>query len=259
MSEEFETLDQKLFEIHGGKQLHTIDDFVKIADLYLRYSEIAFEKNILYPHQYITQEVLKIVNSISEVLRESEPTARNQDELISESPWDGSGQLYISDFGSFEFYFFILDEKHSEAIEIVKRYEGRLSRKLNEFSALYDKIYNEIELEILPDNISGEKDYLAQGRLIVQTGTDEYHVYKISRHWCEGHQMDHVEFEILTERGYSSVEEALNDPHDVPKKMLGTIAVVRNPNNYPMEDSVIPILMLKYEGGLQGREITNFL
>jgi len=130
---------------------------------------------------------------------------------------------------------------------------------MDEFSRINEEIYNDIELEIL-DVDGGESIYLPQGRLIVPNGEPpEYHVYKISTSWCDLHNREHVYFEKLTKRGYSSVEEALKDPHDFPKNMFGTIALVKNSEKYPLEESVMPMILWKYEEGLQGTQTLDSL
>jgi len=135
---------------------------------------------------------------------------------------------------------------NSSEIETMLNVINTLLPRLEEKSSLYgyleECLMRHIQLDLLPDKLFGDrKVYLKSGHLIFpHVGT--YLVYDIFTY------TNRVVFKPIIRYGCRTQEEALKDYVD--HSLIGSIAIAKNTDYYPLEETVLPILKKKYEEGL---------
>ena len=113
------------------------------------------------------------------------------------------------------------------------------------FQQMEEMINNHIELTIEPDS-TGEIFYLNQALLILPTEIKSkgYHVFE-GRGNINFFNRFQFLFQPLTEYGFETIEEAKKKYID--PTLFCTIATAKNTENYPLRETVLPIISKKYE------------
>lgn len=231
---------EQVVKLHGDKERHTLSDFISLLPVMSEYHTLALQRQLLWPWELeaalFLEEALQKVQKISYI--ETKITERRTANSHN-APLSGK---FTFNVGAGEFKFYAKENELERWKNVLADYIRTAQKFSQKFKMFHEAINNHIELAVLPFDITGEKLYLKQGRLIMPTTikTPGYHVFSINYEDEKGG----ILFEPITEYGLSSLEKALKDYVD--PKMLGTVAIAKNTEQYPLEETALYILHEKY-------------
>lgn len=128
---------------------------------------------------------------------------------------------------------------------------AKIRSRVMQLENLYVEADKATTFTVVPDEIS-DTQYLLSGRAIVPPTTTsyDYRVFKVGLAHCpDCHRKEIIKFTPEL-RSFSSVDDALKA---IDRNELGTIVIARNVADYPLEQTVIPVLEKKYEMALFGK------
>ena len=134
-------------------------------------------------------------------------------------------------------------EASQRALKKLNEYIPELENRVVIFKNMRDYLSQHIQLAALPnEDLDGERIYLARGMLIMPAGKNPvgYFVFKISIS-----ENRHVELEQTSSYRIDSIDEAIEKCKSM--NMVGTIAIAKNTEHYPIEETALPIIKEKYE------------
>lgn len=229
------------------KTANSVTELEEILSKSMQAFEEAVSRREIYPHSSSAHEELKGLEGLQQGLTKFRDISR-RDILLQRAQFDIDMGHYVLTFNHEG-----RSKELNQALAIVQRTKSELKQQVSFFDTMYRTIFNHIELDVLPTDIfDGERIYLAQGRLILPTAitTPGYYAFEISMPDCNHCKNRHIKFRPLTQRGYESVDDAIQA--HVDPLQLGTVAIARNTEHYPLERTALPILRIKYEQGMYG-------
>lgn len=248
---ELNGLTSRLIGLRTSREVHSVEVLDEAVSLHLSMFDNALKEMALLPYALGAECVLNELNFFKErinTFREGYAQKRKEHPQCSSALDSFPFPLPFSLTGQ-DFLFVLYGREIGSLIEKINRNISDLDERKNHFLRLKSGVEQHIQLEVLPDEVLGD-DYLAQGKLIVPTTikSSGYHLYKINFQFCSPCSRPHgLNMELMTEYGLPSVEEVLQQ-YCTPRP-LGTVAVAKNTENYPLEETVLPILKLKYLEG----------
>lgn len=248
---ELKTLTSRLASLQTSQEFHTAEVLDETVSLHLQMFDTALKEMALFPYAMGAECVLKELNFFKErvnTFREDYAKKCKEHPHFSSTlasfpfpmPFSLTGQTFL--FG-------LRIREIGSLIERINRNISSLDERKNHFLRLKSGVEQHIQLEVLPDEVLGD-DYFAQGKLIVPTAikSSGYHLYRINLQFCSHCSKPHgMDMALMTEYGLPSVEEVLRQ-YCTPRP-LGTVAIAKNTERYPLEETVLPILKLKYPEG----------
>ncbi len=241
-------LARKVRDIHGFKTKHSIKDLEHVIEAYKESLDKAIESNLLFPSINNAYEIYNaMVNMRERIIRtECNIKTTSKDPRSRDYAYiDFKINLYDS---VFKFYF--MGSQLARVAGIVDKNIILFGAKSMFLKNMKQHLMNTIELEVLPNDLDGERTYFGQGKLIMLTTVESkgYHVFDISMKACSQCNKPHLEFITLTRYGLRSIEEAIEKYVD--PAVIGTVAIARNTESYSLAETVIPIIGEKYVSGL---------
>ncbi len=237
----------KVKDIHSDKTGHSTKDLEQVIEAYKESLDRAIESNLLFPFMDNAGEISEILNRVKERIIQ----ARSYIKTTIKDPESRAyslTQLNINLYDSaFKFYF--MGKQLPKVVNMLKKNIPEFEEKSISLKNIKLRLADTIELEVLPNDLDGEKTYFGRGKLIMLTaGSKGYHVFDISTTKCDQCERPHLEFKTLTKYGLNSIEEAIEKYVD--PTVIGTVAIARNTECYPLAEIVIPIIGEKYAAGL---------
>lgn len=217
-----------------GNITNSLAETMQIFDKGLDSFDEAIKKNTLYPYTEEAHDLLDLLKSFRDYFYHSKSKSKR---FLQKHYFHNA--KYIRD-------------NAKKILEFVNKSIHKTRERAIVFDGMRDCYLKHIQLEVMPnDDLDGERIYLSQGILIIPT-ISGYHVFDISIQYHATSSENNLmfEFEQLTEQGLNSVEEAIKKYAD-PEIFLGTIAIAKNTETYPLNETVIPIIVEKYEEGLR--------
>ncbi len=238
----FSFLEKHNLELHRlyySKPLPIFDltDLEKIVHSFdTVFTDAAFRKAI-FPYTDGAQGLLKMLSTIREDLIE----LRQQD--AETNPF----RSYALQFADYTFTIPIAHPEIHQALQVLSPLLWQTQRSVDDLSQVKKTAEDEITYEIRPNNIVGKR-HLSEARFLVpvqqpQPGILVFAITPDTRSVDLAFRINQTS-SIL----YSSVPEALRKQTDLLR--LETVVVAQGTENYPLTETVLPILLQKYIVGL---------
>ena len=242
---ELSELAEQIKGVHGGKNSHTTADLEKLVRIHLSAFDNAISGLALEPYNFSASSMLKILEDLKKTLQFFREMGS-----YSGGSFINNRAAFIRRIGPTEFRFFIKGGDAEEAAVNINNMINDTKVRDELFKGMYETVMHKITLEVVPNpDLENERVYLAQGRVIIPTNQSPgYQIFKLSPFTCQ-EGCFHVKLKQITSRGYSSVDEALDK--GVDPAIIGTIAIAKNTEMYPLRATSIPIVELKYENAIR--------
>lgn len=228
----------RIAEIQGGKPAHTINDLVGIVDACCDEFDLALQEDRLFPYTNVVHfvgERLDGLLSALDVLGEAESSGLNArvDVMLQVN----RRKLHFT-FHNLEYF-----------IPDIESARARVAEYMTDFHQRREEMSGNIELKKFPNIVDGTDVYLPYGVLIAETTIESpgCHVFQFGQAQCAmGHS--HTKFTPKTTLGFRNVAEAIGFIQ--ASQFKGTLLAAAHVLQYPLEETVLPILSIKYDAML---------
>jgi hypothetical protein len=239
MSDKAETLKEEILGLYLSKEFLSIEDLEAMLSTYKVHLSHAVEDMELEPYQRSAKSVHNLTHELKEGTDED---LEEFLDIVRQNPnvrkIEGIHTLVFCMSG-FDLKFVIDIHKLPELRHILEGYEKLFRRNVQDFEDLERNISNHINLDITPNDIfDGEQVCLAQGAIIIPQKRRKYQVFSFRYSPKEA-----FVFKPLRKYSISSLNDAVRA---IPQNMLGTIVTASNTQNYPLTETVLPIVARKY-------------
>lgn len=248
LSELLIQLIEDVRKVHSGKKAHSQKDFETVLRLNSASFEKAIQINALEPYQQMAQTMLEKLQNAQKSMEKDLFSCYQQMQKPKSS---GRSEPCLS-WRLFDSIFQI-EVPFSEVynvLAVIRQEAEKVGKNCALFQQMRKCIVRHIELEILPNPIlDGERTALNQGIAIIPTriySNPGFYLFDFVTFYDEKlKRYSPLKFRLADYSGSATLEEALGK--EQVKHRLGTIAVARNTEIYPLWETAIPIVREKYE------------
>lgn len=229
----------ELHRLYYSKPLPIFDltDLEKIVHSFDTIFTDAVFRKAVFPYADGAQGLLKMLSTI-------------RGDLIELRPQDAETNPFRSYALQFADYTFTIPIAHSEihqAQQVLSPLLWQIQRSVDDLSQVKETVEDEITYEIRPNNIVGKR-YLSEARFLIpvqqpQSGVLVFAITPDTKSADLAFTMTQAS-SIL----YSSMPKAVRKQTDPLR--LETVIVAQGTENYPLTETVLPILLQKYMVGL---------
>jgi hypothetical protein len=233
-----------LNRLHQNRLIHTLDEFGGLSQELSNLLDTAISRFAVEPYQNLARELQGNAENISQKIRQTYAEIRRKHPMAIQA---NAGEIgLVHNLNRYRFMFIIPFSELDKAQESFQAAAESLEERAQRFVYMRDSISQHIQMEVLPNEIlDGERTLLGQGYFVIPTTMRDrgFFVFKYSQNPC-CKDTRAIAFQPTSEYGAHSIEEAI--AQHIPPNRIGSVIIARNTEDYPLSETVMPILFEKY-------------
>jgi hypothetical protein len=229
---------------HQNRLIHTLDEFGGLSQELSNLLDTAINRFAVEPYQNLAKKLQESATSMNHDFRQAYAGIRRKHFAAIQAN-AGSIELLLG-LERYHFMFVIGLSELDKAQEFFQTAAQSLEERAQRFVYMRDSISQHIQMEVLPNEIlDGERTLLGQGYFVIPTTMRDrgFFVFKYSQNPC-CKDTRAIAFQPTSEYGAHSIEEAI--AQHIPSNRIGSVIIARNTEDYPLSETVMPILFEKY-------------